>query len=1032
MANNPPYSSMQPLQPPLVSSMDPPRNFISPMPMQFRPVMPTQQSQQFIHVASPHFQPVGRGVQVNTGIPSHPQQPQYPQSVQQLPGRLGQPGPGPPQSQVITLSNAVPNRHVTAGSSLPPPSVPTPINYATGLGGPGAPLSSSYTFAPPSYGQPPVAFSSVTQYQPMTHLHAPNFPTGGQTGPSLNHSTATVTPVQPSGEQSSVTSTNAPTVDAQPAKPTEVPATDWKEHVSANGRRYYYNKRTRQSSWEKPFELMTPIERADASTDWKEFASTDGRKYYYNKVTKQSKWDIPEELKLARERVDKASKVETQAETLADSHSRASDIPAVDKTLSNVDASSLTVQAEPSSLTVRAEPSSPVSVAPVAAAANSQFQSVPESSASDVLASSVTSNPDEVQKTENPISGSFEVTATGVDIATTKMHNSGNFSGVEDPSSANNASTQDKEEAAKDVPIAEKLTNISSEEKAVNQEPITYADKLEAKNAFKAVLESANVGSDSTWEQAMRLIINDRRYGALKTLGERKQAFNEYLGQKKKQEAEERRSKQKRAKEEFRNMLEESRELTSGTRWSKAVTILENDERFKAVEREKDRKELYDAFLHELGEKERAKLQEERKRNIAEYRQFLESCDFIKASTQWRKVQERLEADERCNRLEKIDRLEIFQDYLRDLDKEEEEQRKIQKEELRKAERKNRDEFRKLLEEHVAAGTLTAKTNWRDYYLKVKDLPAYLAVASNSSGSTPKDLFEDVAEELQKQYQEDKSWIKDAVKLKKVALASTWTFEDFKAAIMEDGTSPTISDVNQKIIFDELMERAKEKEEKEAKKRRRLSEDFLNLLHSIKEITASSKWENSKDLFDGSREFSSISEESICMEIFEEYISQLKENVKENERKRKEEKAKKEKEREERDRRKGRHRKDKERGYEREKEHTKKEEADSENTDMAEDYTNDSKRSGSDSNKKQRKRHHDPVDDLNEGEKDRSKSSHRHSNDHKKSRRHASTPDSDGESRHKRHRRDHRNGSRRNGSHDELEDGEFGDNGDAQ
>jgi len=34
-------------------------------------------------------------------------------------------------------------------------------------------------------------------------------------------------------------------------------------------------------------------------------------------------------------------------------------------------------------------------------------------------------------------------------------------------------------------------------------------------------------------------------------------------------------------------------------------------------------------------------------------------------------------------------------------------------------ERKNRDEFRKLMEEHIAAGTLTAKTHWRDYSTKV-------------------------------------------------------------------------------------------------------------------------------------------------------------------------------------------------------------------------------------------------------------------------------------------------------------------------
>ncbi|XP_057991376.1 pre-mRNA-processing protein 40A-like isoform X2 [Hevea brasiliensis] len=1026
MANNPPYSSIQPLQPPPpVGSMDHPRNFAPPMPVQFRPVVPGQQSQQFIPMAAPHFQTVGRGVpMMNAGLPAQPPQPQFPQSVQQLPARPGQPGPGPPPSQVIALPNAQPSRHVAPGSSLPPPSVPTPINYVPGLGGPGAPvpLSTSYTFAPTSYGQPPVTFNAVSQYQPMAQMHAPNIPAGGQPAiSSANQSTAPVAPVQHNGEQSSVTTANVPTTGIQPSKPTEEIATDWKEHVSANGRRYYYNKRTRQSSWEKPFELMTPIERADASTDWKEFTSPDGRKYYFNKVTRQSKWEIPEELKLARERAEKASIVETQTENSANSHNQAAVPPSVEKTPSGADALAFPAQGTPSS---------PVLVTPVATVGNLQSESASESSALPVISSSVTSNPDGVQTTENPVSavsGSSEVTAAGIGVDTTTAPI--NFSGQDNYSSANKAPAQDKEEAAKDV-TSEKVNNISLEEKAVSQESLTFADKVEAKNAFKALLESANVGSDWTWDQAMRMIINDRRYGALKTLGERKQAFNEYLGQKRKQEAEERRSKQKKAREDFKNMLEESRELSSTTRWSKAVTMFENDERFKAVERERDRRDLFDAHLQELEGNERAKIQEERKRNIMEYRQFLESCDFIKASTQWRKVQDRLEADERCSRLEKIDRLDIFQDYLRDLEKEEEEQRKIQKEELRKTERKNRDEFRKLLEEHVAAGSLTAKTHWRDYYLKVKDLPAYLAVASNTSGSTPKDLFEDVAEELEKQYHEDKTRIKNVVKLKKVVLPSTWTLEDFKAAIVEDVSPPPISDVNLKIVFDELLERAKEKEEKEAKKRKRLADEFLNLLHSIKEITASSKWETCKELFEGSREFSSINEEGICEEIFEEYIAQLKEQAKENERKRKEEKAKKEKEREERDRRKSKHRSDKERGHEREKEHIKKDEADTEIFDLTEDhFCNDNRRSVNDNNKKHRKRHNDSVDDLNESEKDRSKSSHRHSSDHKKSRRHASTPDSDGESRHKRHKRDHRNGSRRNGDHQDLEDGEFGDDG---
>lgn len=40
-------------------------------------------------------------------------------------------------------------------------------------------------------------------------------------------------------------------------------------------------------------------------------------------------------------------------------------------------------------------------------------------------------------------------------------------------------------------------------------------------------------------------------------------------------------------------------------------------------------------------------------------------------------------------------------------------------EQLRRTERRNRDEFRKLMDEHKSAGILTAKTMWRDYLMKV-------------------------------------------------------------------------------------------------------------------------------------------------------------------------------------------------------------------------------------------------------------------------------------------------------------------------
>jgi pre-mRNA-processing factor 40 len=49
---------------------------------------------------------------------------------------------------------------------------------------------------------------------------------------------------------------------------------------------------------QKPKELMSAAERAEASTPWREHAAPDGRKYFYNKDTKESKWTLPDELRV--------------------------------------------------------------------------------------------------------------------------------------------------------------------------------------------------------------------------------------------------------------------------------------------------------------------------------------------------------------------------------------------------------------------------------------------------------------------------------------------------------------------------------------------------------------------------------------------------------------------------------------------------------------------------------------------------------------------------------------------------------------
>ncbi|CAM8979235.1 unnamed protein product [Rhodiola kirilowii] len=993
MANNPPPYGSQPLRPPSSVSLGP-HNFGPPLPMQFRSAVPAQQGHPF---QPQHY---GQNVYPTDMSAGQNQPPQFSQTMQQFPPAPNQHG------YPMSTSHAFPNaygqpRPLTPGSMQPQQSIPQFTNNMTNAGGPG-----SYNFVPVSHGQAQDNVNSTPW--PSSQIQGPY---GEQT---WLPGSQTAAGAQQTGYSPTVAASTTPVPSAPTASPQS--SSDWQEHTATDGRRYYYNRKTKQSSWEKPLELMTPIERADASTVWKEFSTPDGKKYYYNKVTKQSKWTIPEELQLAREKAELEAGHGTQSHSANTEATPSVSTPVAAGTPNSV----IKPEALPSPV-----PSPAATTVELAVSASSQSPVIPASTAAAVDAALVSQPPSTmVMASPSAVSVNNGVHSVSTDMKTTPEARTDNGTLQSASTAFIGATAPDIEEAKKGMAVAGKINVTPVEEKSNEPEPLQYATKQEAKTAFKALLESAKVESDWTWDQAMRVIVNDKRYGALRTLGERKQAFNEYLGQRKKIEAEERRMKQKKAREEFTKMLEECQELTSSTRWRDALAIFENDERFKAVERVRDREDLFDTYMVELQKKEKAMAQEKHKQDLAYFRKFLESCDFIKASTQWRRVQDRLEDDERCARLEKVDRLLVFQDYIRDLEMQEEEQKKLQKEQLRRAERKNRDAFRKLMDEHVTDGTLTAKTQWRDYCMKVKESLPYMAVASNTSGSTPKDLFEDVIEELQDKYHEDKTRIKELTKSGKLVITSTWTFEDFKEATKEDLGSPEISDINLKLAFEELLDRIKEKEEKEAKKRQHLTDDFTRLLRS-KEIAVSSSWEECKVLVEDSQEYRAISDEDTKRKIFEEYIANMEEKVREKELKREMDKAKKEKEREEKDKRKDKEKKDKEREREKDKdsEGHKKDDTDSENH-VDSSHKEDKKRDKDRDNRKHRKRRHSSVDDVS-SDREETKKSRRHGNDKKKSRRHNHT-DSDSDGKHKRHKRGDKDSSRKHG-HAELEDGELGD-----
>jgi hypothetical protein len=70
----------------------------------------------------------------------------------------------------------------------------------------------------------------------------------------------------------------------------------WSELKAPDGRAYYYNSETGETTYDKPLALQTVEERSLGRCPWSEFKDAEGRTYYYHADTKQSQWTEPEEL----------------------------------------------------------------------------------------------------------------------------------------------------------------------------------------------------------------------------------------------------------------------------------------------------------------------------------------------------------------------------------------------------------------------------------------------------------------------------------------------------------------------------------------------------------------------------------------------------------------------------------------------------------------------------------------------------------------------------------------------------------------
>nr|XP_048282115.1 pre-mRNA-processing factor 40 homolog A isoform X7 [Myodes glareolus] len=685
----------------------------------------------------------------------------------------------------------------------------------------------------PPMGQMPGMMSSVMSGMMMSHM-----------------SQASMQPALPPGVNSMDVAAGA----ASGAK------SMWTEHKSPDGRTYYYNTETKQSTWEKPDDLKTPAEQLLSKCPWKEYKSDSGKPYYYNSQTKESRWAKPKELEdlEAMIKAEESSKQE-ECTTTSIAPVPTTEIPTTMSTMAAAEAAAAVVAA-------------------AAAAANANTSTTPTNTVGSV-----------------PVAPEPEVTSIVATVVDNE--NSVTISNEEQAQIANTTAVQDLsgdmssnagEEPSKQETVTDFTPKKEEEESQPAKKTYTWNTKEEAKQAFKELLKEKRVPSNASWEQAMKMIINDPRYSALAKLSEKKQAFNAYKVQTEKEEKEEARSKYKEAKESFQRFLENHEKMTSTTRYKKAEQMFGEMEVWNAIS-ERDRLEIYEDVLFFLSKKEKEQAKQLRKRNWEALKNILDNMANVTYSTTWSEAQQYLmdnptfAEDEELQNMDKEDALICFEEHIRALEKEEEEEKQKTLLRERRRQRKNRESFQIFLDELHEHGQLHSMSSWMELYPTISSDIRFTNMLGQpvfSLGSTALDLFKFYVEDLKARYHDEKKIIKDILKDKGFVVEVNTTFEDFVAIISSTKRSTTLDAGNIKLAFNSLLEKAeareREREKEEARKMKRKESAFKSMLkQAAPPIELDAVWEDIRERFVKEPAFEDITLESERKRIFKDFMHVL-------------------------------------------------------------------------------------------------------------------------------------------------------------
>eukprot|EP01065_Artemidia_motanka_P028714 TRINITY_DN3428_c1_g1_i2.p1 TRINITY_DN3428_c1_g1~~TRINITY_DN3428_c1_g1_i2.p1 ORF type:complete len:720 (+),score=315.54 TRINITY_DN3428_c1_g1_i2:58-2160(+) len=311
-----------------------------------------------------------------------------------------------------------------------------------------------------------------------------------------------------------------------------------------------------------------------------------------------------------------------------------------------------------------------------------------------------------------------------------------------------------------------------------------YGSRAERKAAFRKLLEEKCADPSLGWDQAMKLLLADDRYLAVRSKKEKEDLYREHRSRVRREREAADAVRLRQQREDFEAMLGASPEYSPGLSYSTAAAVFGGEHRWCCVE-ERARRRLFDEYTAAAVKRERAEAQAKRAAAMLAMRQLLVARD-VGAADRYSKVMAGLHSHPAVAAVDQKDRPLVFDNIVSELRWEADVEAEARRRERRRQQRHQRDAYRALLRKKAAEDKLGIATRWKAFSYSIRDREEYADIQAQHLGH---DMFDDAVAGFRAEMRPHRARYSAAMR-RGPPLSGAESFDEFASAAGAEKAAP--------------------------------------------------------------------------------------------------------------------------------------------------------------------------------------------------------------------------------------------------